>query len=56
MESDAPGFVRSEKGKMTLVAVECEICDRRVWRISASAGVTICALCHWDIVSPYIHD
>jgi hypothetical protein len=56
MESDAPGAVRSETEEMRLVALDCEICDRKVWRISAYAGVTICALCHWDIVSPYIHD
>ncbi|EQD24821.1 MAG: hypothetical protein D084_Lepto4C00334G0002 [Leptospirillum sp. Group IV 'UBA BS'] len=56
MESGASDTSRSEKEKMRLVALECEICDRRVWRIMDHAGVTICAECHRDIVSPHIHD
>ena len=43
-------------GKMRLVSVQCEICDRQVQIISDHAGVTICAACHWDIVSPNNHD
>ena len=56
MESGASDTSRSEKEKMRLVALECEICNRRVWRITDHSGVTICAECHRDIVSPHIHD
>ncbi|MHB1287346.1 MAG: hypothetical protein ACYCYP_12500 [Leptospirales bacterium] len=48
--------VTAGTGQMRLVALDCEICDRKVWRITTYSGVTICALCHWDIVSPHIHD
>ncbi len=45
-----------KSGNMRLMRVECEICDEAGTVVSDHGGVYICARCHRDIVSPYIHD